>query len=190
MGELAKMKRKIYISKSVKITMLIIVILGAFIGKEIYYRKLAEVSTFRMNEEILNLKEGEGMESAIKDGVIDMCVKGLEDPEDKEQFKNIIIDSITSVRVGLNSTKAKRRYVEILENAFQDDTKVEWIYIPKTIKKIGANAFQNCDNLKKVSFEGTRAEWDSIEIADGNEDLLNAKIKYKQSEPKVSDYLN
>ncbi len=53
-------------------------------------------------------------------------------------------------------------------SAFENNGKLENIVIPKAITKIDDSAFQGCLNLRSVTYKGTSAEWDKIEIADGN----------------------
>lgn len=59
------------------------------------------------------------------------------------------------------------------------------IVIPNSIIKIEDEAFINCEQLTAVHFEGTKKEWDAIEIADGNDALTNAKIYYMKDESQA-----
>ncbi len=55
------------------------------------------------------------------------------------------------------------------------------IYVPVSITKINKQAFENCSSLRNVYYEGTKLQWEKIEIStDGNNYLLNAKINYKE----------
>lgn len=65
------------------------------------------------------------------------------------------------------------------ENAFSLCQKVTSISIPKTIKYVNCNSFDNCSSLKNVYYSGTRQEWEQIEIDTvGNSYLINATINY------------
>ena len=76
-------------------------------------------------------------------------------------------------------------FINIPEGAFSDCSKLESIYIPKSVKDIGWAAFADCNNLKDVYYEGTQEEWERIYIeesyldeGDDNDALLNANIHY------------
>ena len=49
--------------------------------------------------------------------------------------------------------------------------------IPTTVTSIGTDAYAGCSGLRTVNFYGTTRQWDAIEIAEGNEKLLNAELK-------------
>lgn len=54
----------------------------------------------------------------------------------------------------------------ILAGSFKGDvTGMASIYIPKTVRISGVENFNNCKDLKKVYFEGNRAEWSSLNEA-------------------------
>ena len=44
------------------------------------------------------------------------------------------------------------------------------------------SAFYDCDKLADVYYAGTEAQWNEMEIMDGNEPLLNARIHFLGSE--------
>ncbi|MCM1047572.1 MAG: leucine-rich repeat domain-containing protein [Clostridiales bacterium] len=52
------------------------------------------------------------------------------------------------------------------------------INIPASVTSIGDNAFSDCDKLTNVDYAGGKKGWESIEIGDNNESLLNSNIKY------------
>ena len=54
------------------------------------------------------------------------------------------------------------------------------VSLPKSIKEIGESAFLNCEELKNIYYEGTKAQWDEITVYNGNDYLLNAKINYTE----------
>ena len=62
------------------------------------------------------------------------------------------------------------------------------LYIPKTVTRIKGNAFYNCYALKNVYYEGSKDEWNNIEIEGGNDWLtdpdsvgMNVNIYYNYS---------
>lgn len=63
-------------------------------------------------------------------------------------------------------------------NAFADRDSLTTVTIPKSVYEIGEDAFSGCTALANVYYKGTTAQWASIEIGSGNEDLMNAAIHY------------
>ena len=60
---------------------------------------------------------------------------------------------------------------------FQECRALETVVIPKSVTGIHSEAFLNCSALKTVVYGGTKAEWDKIEIGDGNEALTKAALR-------------
>ena len=60
---------------------------------------------------------------------------------------------------------------------FQECRALETVVIPKSVTGIHNEAFLNCSALKTVVYGGTKAEWDKIEIGDGNEALTKAALR-------------
>ncbi len=54
--------------------------------------------------------------------------------------------------------------LECPEEAFSGCTNLKNITIPKTIKRILTKTFDGCTNLENVYYEGSREEWESIDI--------------------------
>lgn len=50
--------------------------------------------------------------------------------------------------------------------------------LPKALKAVGDHAFEGCDKLEKVTFQGTEKQWEAVDIGhQGNEPLKNAKVE-------------
>ena len=64
-------------------------------------------------------------------------------------------------------------------NAFLNCDKLKAINIPKSITNIYNGAFLGCDNLTDVYYNGTKAQWDAIDILSDNNNLTNAIIHYE-----------
>ena len=104
----------------------------------------------------------------------------------------IIPDSVVSIGNGAFSACASitnltipKNLTGIGENAFSDCNKLGNITIPSSVTEIGAQAFKNCSALKDVYFEGSRTQWNAIDIAtEGNDPLRNATIHFAQPEPQ------
>ena len=69
-------------------------------------------------------------------------------------------------------------------DAFYNCSSLTSVTIPESVTSIGNYAFSDCDNLQTVYYNGTRAQFDKIEIGSHNEPLLNAK--FVNSHPVLS----
>ena len=56
------------------------------------------------------------------------------------------------------------------------------VKLSNSVTKIEDSAFEECEDIKDVYFDGTKAQWDSIEI-DSDDNLLKANIHILQEEP-------
>ena len=71
----------------------------------------------------------------------------------------------------------------IEENAFSSCTSMQTVVLPSALTKIEDGAFLD-SALKVVFFKGTEEQFDKIDIADHNDELLDAKLYfYSESEP-------
>ena len=61
----------------------------------------------------------------------------------------------------------------------EDLTKVS---IPQSVRTIGTGAFNRCENLRNVSYDGYQEQWDAISIGEKNEALLAAQLQVKPPE--------
>ena len=75
----------------------------------------------------------------------------------------------------------------ILNSAFAN-CDIKSINIPKNIRNVGDNAFEGCSALENVYYNGTYADWESINKGNGNECLENAVWHYKIPSSGVSFY--
>lgn len=62
--------------------------------------------------------------------------------------------------------------------AFSAASQLRNVVIPETVETIEAFAFDACAKLENVWFEGDQDAFSRISIADGNDDLINARIYY------------
>lgn len=89
---------------------------------------------------------------------------------------------------------------EINEEAFADCTELKWLYISKSLYRVGRAAFKGCNSLHTIFYEGTEQEFKKIFVksldrevyspdkgatfeeltveVEGNESFLNAKVYY------------
>ena len=62
---------------------------------------------------------------------------------------------------------------------------IEDVFIPKTLTKIEIGAFENCNNIKNIYFEGTAEEWSKVEIHGYNDYIKKANIYYNCTDVPV-----
>ena len=67
---------------------------------------------------------------------------------------------------------------EIGDYAFYYCSELNTITIPKSVTKIGNNAFGNCYEIADVNYKGSEEQWNSISISGGNTCLTNAAIHF------------
>ncbi|MBR4623554.1 MAG: S-layer homology domain-containing protein [Clostridia bacterium] len=76
-----------------------------------------------------------------------------------------------------------RKVQLIHKTAFYKCDKLKRITLPKSLVYIYASAFSHDENLSQVFFEGTKAEWDDIDVSNYNTYLLESKIYYSSYNP-------
>ena len=103
-------------------------------------------------------------------------------------------DSVTSVVVGEGVTGIGREafyncanmtgialpegVTSIRDQAFEGCTGLSEITIPASVTEIGYKAFYDCDSLTDVNYDGSEADWNSIDINTGNFYLTYANIHF------------
>ena len=60
----------------------------------------------------------------------------------------------------------------------KDLTALTMVNIPKTVEKIGYQAFYGCDNLSDIYYEGAKEEWNLIKIEGDNGPLTDANLSF------------
>ena len=67
----------------------------------------------------------------------------------------------------------------VREGAVENKTNYTEVFIPTSIKVIEEGAFYNCDNLTRVLFEGSEAQWENVQITpDANDNLISATVYF------------
>lgn len=79
-----------------------------------------------------------------------------------EKLKEVVLENITIISVRM----------------FYNCTSLNQVYIPKSVKIIQHDAFNNCPNIETVYYEGTEEEWNSIAVYPGNIDLFEANVVF------------
>lgn len=62
---------------------------------------------------------------------------------------------------------------------------INTIVLPKSLKNIGASAFDECNSLKEVYYAGSKAQWNTVNIEKDNDPLLNATTHFNSFEPET-----
>ena len=88
-----------------------------------------------------------------------------------------IENSALSFCGNLTNVKIPNSVVSIGNYAFEGCANLTNVTISNKVTSIGNSAFNECSNLKKVFYNGTIAQWNSINFADGNLQLTEAIIK-------------
>ena len=74
----------------------------------------------------------------------------------------------------------------ILYGAFRDCSSLTSVTIPWRMTKIEGEAFSGCKNLTDVYYTGSQARWNKVNVAEGNEPLLNATFHIETASPLES----
>ena len=76
----------------------------------------------------------------------------------------------------------------IQENAFEDCSAMLTVVLPSTITAIENSAFDGA-SIKTIFFKGSEAQFDAVDIADGNDCMLDAKVYFYAAEKPTDDGL-
>ena len=64
------------------------------------------------------------------------------------------------------------------ENAFAACYALTKVEFGANLTEIADGAFQMCDNLKTIEFDGTKAQWEKVKIGENNDAIKNANVKF------------
>ena len=110
-------------------------------------------------------------------------------PIRSEKTEYIIPDGVRSIApcafncfaYGLTSVTIPDSVTSIGNYAFYDCTGLKSVTIGSGVTSIGVDAFFGCAYLKDVYYEGSEDQWNSIDIGENNDCLLNATIHFNSS---------
>lgn len=76
----------------------------------------------------------------------------------------------------------------IADGAFKDNADLQKVVIPKTVVKIGQDAFSGCDSLMRVYYGGKgNSDWSNINILSGNDKVESvARYYFRSEKPTVA----
>ncbi len=101
-------------------------------------------------------------------------------------IKNIVLDSaVTKIGTYAFAGTAVESYTvpdgfeTISSGAFANCGALKEITIPSDVISVDANAFSGCTALETVNYCGTRADFEKVNVADGNDPLLMANFNFE-----------
>ena len=75
-------------------------------------------------------------------------------------------------------TSKNDKLARIGRHAFEGCKGLHSFYFPASVTTISPGAFLGCSALQKVTYDGTKTDWEKINIGDNNSPLLNAPITF------------
>lgn len=95
---------------------------------------------------------------------------------------NAIIETATNALVlGCKNTSIPQCTTKLEQYAFSGACNLADIIIPSSVSAIGYKSFYKCTGLKNVFYNGSKSDWNSIDIEDVNSCLTNSYIHYNST---------
>ncbi len=109
-----------------------------------------------------------------------------------EQLESIVIPgNIGTIRLGafrdcrsLQSAVLEEGVAEIEEQVFASCPELTSLTIPLSLTHISLNAFSGCEKPMHVYYPGTKAQWEKIQMDEGNECFETAIVHYGWTDPE------
>ena len=111
-------------------------------------------------------------------------ITGIWDDENLSKYKYLVIPDIV---VGSGNMLEYAKVTDIGESAFKDNVWIETVHIPAHIVRIQKDAFYGCTSLKKVTYAGSKEQWEQIVIESGNECLSEIFVEFNAQAPPTKD---
>ena len=122
-----------------------------------------------MNKAVWHELEEMKKDAEVYHAIANMRISGKTEIN-KYSYDNDLFADITRIPFaafrGYNELKYVGLYsqIESIElYAFCDCPSLEEIYIPDTVKRIGEFAITGCPNLKRITYDGTKEQWEKID---------------------------
>ncbi len=95
--------------------------------------------------------------------------------------------------VATKETLAEKVYLRQNTRLIASDTffrrGMKAVFIPTTVTHINTRAFGECDKLTEVLYGDKKAAWNKVAIAEDNQAIRDAKVRYNASGKKVNPWL-
>lgn len=91
--------------------------------------------------------------------------------------------------IGLTSVVIEDGVTYIGSNAFENCTSLTSIEIPKSVSRVEGDAFSNCTSLTSVLYYGSEAEWNSVDIWWGNDNLYPVQFQARPGDVSGNGYV-
>ena len=111
-------------------------------------------------------------------------ITGIWDDEDLSKYKYLVIPDIV---VGSGNMLEYSNVTDIGEGAFEDNVWIESVHIPTHIVRIQKDAFNGCTSLRKITYAGTKEQWEQIIIESGNDCLSKIVVEFNAQAPPTKD---
>ena len=109
---------------------------------------------------------GEGAFSGCSSLTSVVVAEGNTVYDSREQCNAIIHTATNTLISGCQNTIIPDSVKGIGDSAFYGCSSLTSIVIPDSVTSIGEAAFMGCDSLKSITFNGTKMQWNSIELGD------------------------
>lgn len=106
----------------------------------------------------------------------------------ENEVYQIFVEKITSINLLIEEVEDLPEAWYLQTNCFSGYKNVERILLPVQVTKIRSYAFDRCAALSKVFYEGTKEQWQKIDVDQkGNDALLNSTVYFYSEEAPTEE---
>ena len=133
---------------------------------------------------------GEGAFSGCSSLTSVVVAEGNTVYDSREQCNAIIHTATNTLISGCQNTIIPDSVKGIGDSAFYGCDSLTSIVIPDSVTSIGEAAFMGCDSLKSITFNGTKMQWNSIELGDEwNCETPAQRVRCTDGNVKIEEWL-